>query len=194
MAFMPGEIIRLLRETWPNATMLAEELYAIFNTDKPIELTSPLQITNPRPGVPSLTIADGGFSDSVLINKSGLPGFSFPPLPGLPPYPAANPAGGFSVTITIGPGGVAASQGPTGGAQSPVPRPQSGGGGFPGKVVSGTGDTYEVDVYADGLASPPVRRTVTQLQIAPDETIPAGTWALVAQSGGGFVMQVPVWL
>jgi hypothetical protein len=65
---------------------------------------------------------------------------------------------------------------------------EGGGGGFYGEVVSGSGSTYTVDVEGVGNV------TVTQLQIDGDETIPAGTMALVVQVGENYFMQVPVWL
>ena len=66
---------------------------------------------------------------------------------------------------------------------------------YPGQVVSGTGATYSVQVYPEGLSNPSVVVSVAQLQIDAAETIPAGTWTMVTSlSDGTFVMQVPVWL
>jgi hypothetical protein len=70
-----------------------------------------------------------------------------------------------------------------------------GGGGIPGEVVSGSGDTYTVTIYPNGLLGTTENVTVTQLQIDAGETIPAGTWAIVTQMGDGeYAMVVPVWL
>jgi hypothetical protein len=62
-------------------------------------------------------------------------------------------------------------------------------------VVSGSGDTYQVTVYPNGLSGATETVEVTQLQIDAAETIPAGTWAMVTQlADGAYTMQVPVWL
>jgi len=59
----------------------------------------------------------------------------------------------------------------------------SGGGAsvFPAEVMGGSGETYTCNVYENGLQNDPVSVPVRQLQIAGAETIPAGTWALVAK-------------
>lgn len=44
MAFMPDLIQRLRREQWVDANELAEEFIAAFITDKPIRITSPVEI------------------------------------------------------------------------------------------------------------------------------------------------------
>ncbi len=65
---------------------------------------------------------------------------------------------------------------------------------MPGKVVSGTGALYEMDVYPAGVEAASVRVSAVQLQIDPFEEIPVGTWTLVVKSGANYYMQVPVWL
>ena len=52
---------------------------------------------------------------------------------------------------------------------------------IPGQVVSGTGATYQVAIYQQGLSGGSNLVEVTQLGIDPSETIPAGTWAMVTQ-------------
>ena len=64
---------------------------------------------------------------------------------------------------------------------------------YPGVVTGGSGTTYTMNVYINGLGSAATTVTVTQLQLTSG-TIPAGTWALVAYVNGGYYMQVPVWL
>jgi hypothetical protein len=66
----------------------------------------------------------------------------------------------------------------------------------PGKVLSGgPGATYQVQLYPNGPSGGAGDTvTCTQLQIDPNETIPAGTWAIVAKSNNAYYMQVPVWM
>lgn len=73
---------------------------------------------------------------------------------------------------------------------------------FPGVVTGGSGDTYTVSIYKNGLAQPPESVSVKQLQISAD-TVPTGTWALIAegkkvvppgQDDKEYTMQVPVWV
>jgi hypothetical protein len=66
-----------------------------------------------------------------------------------------------------------------------------GGGGLPGEVLSGTGSTYTVRITTEEGTEDV---TVTQLQIDPTETIPAGTKAIVAKVGEDYFMQVAVWI
>jgi hypothetical protein len=81
-------------------------------------------------------------------------------------------------------------------------QPMVGGGGgsaaatsFPGQIVSGSGNSYVVAIYALGLSQPPRNVNVTQLEIDPGDAIPAGSWATVSRAADGtFFMQVPVWL
>lgn len=70
-----------------------------------------------------------------------------------------------------------------------------GSGTFAAQITGGTGDTYTADVYINGRSKAPVTKTVKQLEIDDAETIPAGTWALVArQKDGEYLIQVAVWL
>lgn len=74
---------------------------------------------------------------------------------------------------------------------------------FPGKITSGTGDTYTVDIYENGLDGEATSVTVTQMQIDGDSEIPVDSWAAVLKntytnddgdSITEYTMQVPVWL
>ena len=65
----------------------------------------------------------------------------------------------------------------------------------PGQVQAKNADgTYSVILFDTNLTTFDRTVNVTQLQIDPDETIPAGTWVVVAEHKSGFIMQVPVWL
>jgi hypothetical protein len=79
-----------------------------------------------------------------------------------------------------------------------------GSGMIPGRVVEGSADTYSVDLYENGWSQEPTQRvTVQQLDIDPDDTVPAKTAVMVTfvttkDSEGNtmksYYMQVPVWL
>lgn len=67
---------------------------------------------------------------------------------------------------------------------------------FPGTVISGTEKTYVVQIDESGTgAGDLVNVEVEQLQLAEQQTIPAGTRTLVARSpDGSFYMQLAVFL
>lgn len=65
---------------------------------------------------------------------------------------------------------------------------------IPAVVTDGSGNSYTLDSYPQGLAAAPVAISATQLQIDPGAQIPAGTWCFVARVGGIWYMQVPVWI
>ena len=55
-------------------------------------------------------------------------------------------------------------------------------GGIPAKIVSGTNDTYVVDLYQNGVeANKTARVTAKCVQIATGETIPVATWVSVTK-------------
>lgn len=69
--------------------------------------------------------------------------------------------------------------------------------GLLGRVVSGEGDTYQVDLYPDGpdgeASAEPVE--VRILDIADDETLPADYWivGILQFADGSYIAKVPVW-
>ncbi len=84
-----------------------------------------------------------------------------------------------------------------------------GGGSFLGKVVSGSGDTYQVDLHGNGSGQPATATvTATVPQMAPSAVIPAGTWVgpvygfavaslnlnLGQPVSANYEFQCPVWL
>ncbi|MBX6314763.1 MAG: hypothetical protein IRY99_17880, partial [Isosphaeraceae bacterium] len=78
-----------------------------------------------------------------------------------------------------------------------IPRETERKGPFMGKVVSGSGDTYEVKLYPDGPDGAPDQETVTVTipMIADDEKIEADTWINpVFKFGDTYFCQVPVWM
>jgi hypothetical protein len=186
MGLFAKQSIRLLRERWNDATELAEEIYAILNNDEPLQIDGPVTINNNTSG-PGITINNGGPGNTggIQINRQPDPGINFPDLPPVPPTTAP------VVTIIYNGGNVTSGPDPNG--QQPVGG-GGGGGCFPGKILSGSGDTYSVAVYESGLAGEPKTRVVKQLQIDPAETIQENTWVMVGKVGNSFFMMVPVWL
>ena len=79
MGMLGEQAIRLLRDDWntlgPQA--LAEEIYAIFNSDEPVNITSPLTIApQGNVQVPPLTINNSNnFPTSIVINNPPFPQF-----------------------------------------------------------------------------------------------------------------------
>ena len=79
---------------------------------------------------------------------------------------------------------------------------------YPGRVVSGTGNLYVVDIFKEGLDIGAAEQvSAVQIQIGENETIPVGTgvmvskqtWATTDESGGSYLgtqytMQVAVWM
>jgi hypothetical protein len=181
MATLFDEINRLTRKKWKDAQELAEELVSIFKETMPITTNAPFTVKqrggkNGAPTEPAFSVqSESGDAALKITNQDGSSGtlratqkdgLTFTPnQKGTPAFPAAT-------------------------AQT-----SSGGGGIPGKVLSGSGSTYSVALYENGPASASTKTvTVTQLQIATGETIPAGTWAIVAKTKTVYSMQAAVWL
>lgn len=72
---------------------------------------------------------------------------------------------------------------------------------YPGVVTGGSGSTYTMNIYKNGLSGPTESVSVKQLQITGD-SVPTGTWALVAKGTKTvagvptpeYTMQIPIWL
>jgi hypothetical protein len=184
MGIFGDQALRLLREDWANPKMLADELFAIFTSTDPMTLTGPVTIDNTtnQPGLTVRNFGDG--NTSMQIQKQPLP-----PIPPLPPF-APIEFGPISIVDFLPDGTIQ----PLDAQGNPIII-ESGGGGFPGKVLSGgPGSTYKVNVYKKGINQAPISVTATQLQIDPGETIPAGSWCLVAFTNNAYYIQLPVWL
>lgn len=206
MGFMRDQADRLLRTKWKNANMLAEELYAMWTGDEPINIDSPVRITTDADtNEPSLTIRQFGQDDrSIQVERLQQPQLASSSVnfnvPGFDPADFLSNIGDFIVTIQYGDGTIETH--PNQDPQEPQVLPRKGtgerraggAGGIPGKVVSGSGDTYVMTLYPNGLSGDTETATVKQLQIASGSSIPADTWAVVSVSGDEYVMQVPVWL
>lgn len=194
MAFLKKQAARLMREADWTATELAEEIHSIFNSEEPFQVDGPVIINNTT-GADALTINNyNSQNNPVVINNYPDVPVDFPGFPPNPPYTPGN----TTIIIVNNDGLDRETDDPTTPAPptpDPFPTPDTGGGGgFPGRVISGSASTYQVAVYEDGLSLAPTTQTVTQLQIASDAVIPAGTWALVGKINDEYFMQVPVWL
>ncbi len=186
MGFLREQSLRLRRKRGWTADELSDEIFAIFNAEVPFDIDGPVTITN-NGNDPGLTIRQNGpYDGSIKITR-------YPDgpinLPGLPPFLPPG-LGDLTIQVIYADGRNEVTQGPPDGTQIVIVQQ----GAFPGKVLSGSGGTYEVAVYESGPSSDPVTRTVTQLQIQEDETIPADTWVMVGKVRGDYFMQVPVWL
>jgi hypothetical protein len=171
VGFLREQSTRLLREDGWSAQGLADELFAIFNAEVPFTIDGPVVIVN-TDNAPAITIDQAGPLDTVFeIRRPGIPSVQLPDIPPLT-LGGDDIPNGHPRDTRIGSDGFVVG----------------GGGGIPGVVVSGTGDTYQV-LLRDGRTV-----TVTQLQIDPTATIPAGSAAFVTLYQGAFVMLVPVWL
>src|SRR5262245_5417038 len=183
------QAIRLLRDSWKRTKDLAEELYAMFQDDIPLEHNAPITITT-RNSSPPLTIrnfGDGDFSIKI-IKEDGTPG------------------GGIGTDDDGNPVFKDPNGDPVPNPQDETPEEPGAGACIPGCVTAqASGQNYSVDLYENGPEQASTRNvTVRQLQIHADDTIPAGTWALVCRqlvtdevtgdTEEVFSMQVPIWL
>jgi hypothetical protein len=170
--------------------MLAQELYAMFQQDVPLEHSGPITLNSENP----LTIKRPDFSDGpALTFKRGDETWGFRFDGGKLVLYGPN----LNADLQEVTGNLTPSTGQTGTQQQDKKKddeqkPSSGS--FPGVITAGSGDTYTVSVYTDGLTLTPTEASVKQLSIDPAATIKAGTWVLVARSAGGeYTMQSPVW-
>jgi len=73
---------------------------------------------------------------------------------------------------------------------------------YPGEIISGSGDTYGVNVYKLGLSGEPEFKILKQLQIVGGVNIPINTWVIVMYNKwieddeikDEYTMQSPVWV
>lgn len=190
---------RLLREDASlTAPALAEELYAMFGPDVPIEHHGPITIYKSGENQPAITLRGFEPGDMVFnierpeepdiqmtFNNQG--GFN-------------GPSGSVFGPITINEAerqGVDPGQLPIKDTKDVKEIILAGGGtstagnAFPGLVLSGSGSSYQVLVTTSTGA---ITVTATQMQIASGQDIPADTAAIVVRTGNTYRLQVPVWL
>ncbi len=209
------ESMRLLRETWPNPTELAQELYAMFQDDISLTQKGPIKF-EPAPGVTPIQVTlPNGSNPGNIIQWQQQPSGGGPTLPapatggiqfssdgGTTYYSNYIDArvfeGGTYVTYNIA------------GDGSPnqnllLVKAQQSGGGIPGQVLSGGPGPgpYQVKIYPGGLSAPPQTVSATVLQIAADDTVPVNSWHPIlsvpnpSQQVGAppklYYFQPPVW-
>lgn len=173
--------IRLLREDpWPSAQALAEELYTMLSDEIGLEHKGPLTLLRPS-GYTGPMITFNGTEDDLPFIQFKRKGTVLGELNFTKEaLELADKDGKNEVRVAK----VNTLSTFTSGTQT-----------VPGKIISGIGDTYTVDLYPNGKnGSVGERVTVIQLQIDSAETIPADTWVSVMKTGSTYSMQVPVWL
>ncbi len=222
LPFFGTQAVRLLRESWDGqikadaktgiirpygATNLAEELFAMLDDKIPQTQVGPVAL-NPDPGTTPLTINNpvppvgSTPPDAIKINNG--------PITFKGPGSGITIPDGGTFNFTGGGFNIDGSIHLTNGDYLKDGIPIGGGGGtgttvFLGKVVSGTGDTYRVDIYGHGKDYDATAENVvvTIPEIDPDDEIPAGTWInpifrFTNTVDGGSVTtyqcQPPVWL
>ena len=179
------DAMRLRRTTWQDVNQLAQEIFAILDAARVDGLGGPLKINHDGKDAPiQLVMPQGTAAPAVTITIGDrtfeIPKFdtTFDPTSPPPPPP---PGGGGS-----------------GGGGSEFPDPESSGGTsgdtppnppqLPfttvGRVVSGSGGSYVVDLWlgdpGDGSGRPWSRLPATTLGIDTSETIPPLTWVNVS--------------
>ncbi len=214
LGFFGTQAVRLLRESWDGilhadpktgiirpigATNLAEELFAMLDDKVPQTQVGPVTL-NPDPGATALTINNPGPGDGIKMDGGDI---SFARGGGIN-LPEGSPLNitGDGLTIT---GSMNLNTGFY--LWNGVPLLPGGGGTttFLGKVVSGTGDTYRVDIYGHGSNHDATLEAVvvTIPEIDPDDEIPVGTWinpifkftnTVDGRSVTTYQCQPPVWL
>ncbi len=231
LPYFGEQAVRLLRESWDGilkadpktgiirptgATSLAEELFAMLDDKVPQTQVGPTTM-NPDPGTTPLTINNPGPGDGIKMNGGDI---SFARGGGIN-LPLGSPLNITGDGLTVD-GSMNLNKGFY--LWNGVPLLPGGGGGttvFLARVVSGSGDTYLVDVYGNGAdhattnpspaggavniknsdSGPPVTATVPQIH--PAETLPVGTWisalyqfsnVVDGQTAITFEFQPPVWL
>lgn len=201
MGIFAKQVLRLRRKKWTDINEFAEEVYTILNSDDPIEIDSPVIITNNTNNSP-LTIRNYGANDNAIniqrqetINNNFSNDFTDRRTYG--EYEYTNIYNNGTIETWSDDAGIdrELSDPPKKGTGDPVPSTQgAGGGGIPAKVVSGSGTTYIMQIYTDGTGEPFTTATVTQLQAFASSSFPAGTWTLVSLINGTYYMQLPIWL
>lgn len=170
---------RITRRRWDDVNDLAEELASALRSVR-VKINGPL----------SLNLSKG--QAAIQLNSEPDPEGSDVPL--IEEVSGGGSGRGSSVGIGANGALQPSSLGESFTGGSGVGGEGGGGGGIPCAIVSGSGDTYQVSLYEDGVAGG-VTQTVEaiQLQIDEAETIPAGTWTFASLVNEIYYIQVPVW-
>ncbi len=177
------QAIRLLRNVWTSTSDLAEELWSMFDDKLPLEHNGPLTIRKLNPNAPSLQILNTAGGDSLFVEGGTV---------------TVKDVDHFTVTqverIDIGELETVIY------IKGKVYPPEASAAGttvFLGKVISGTGNTYVVELYGKGSSQAATKTvTATVPQIADEEQIPPDTWigAVHQFDNGIYEFQPPVWI
>jgi hypothetical protein len=164
--------MRLLSKRWVDAVELSEELFAMMNDMIPLEQRAPVTFfMGDNATQPAITVLNSGDIPSIAFRqKDGTLSGGINNKGDL-----VDPKGNPKQTETARPSPAADLSGI-----------------YAGTVVSGTGDTYTVQLFNDDGSSKG-NFTVKQLKIDPAETIKPGERAIVGTRGTTFFMQVAVW-
>lgn len=193
MAIFGNASVRLLREDWPNPTALAQELFAIFNSDNVIDITSPVKITAQTPEAPLQVVnqtSDTAAGIQVVGNQvvqgstytSGeqlgfVPsGTTQSTVGGQNFVPGTNPVYTFpggQLTVTLSSSSTTSSANSQTGLSVSIRTNV-----FIGSVVSGDSQIYRVKLLG---SSSPGGTTVDVLfpELASTETLPVGSFAFI---------------
>lgn len=163
------EAIRLIREKWPNPTMLAEEIYSILMAQRPTLTNSPIIITNEGDQTP-LIIRNLGDAPLAIQITSKDP---------------TSPTGHKTVGID------------NDGNTTPAPTtetPTTGGSAVPGQVVSGSGTSYSVKLFENGTSVAFSQQVPVTVANIADGNLAAGDWIMVTLlSTGAYEGLATVW-
>ena len=175
------QAMRLLRTKWKQVNTFAQELYAMFQDDIPLEHSAPITINYAGPDAPLKL--DRGFSDGPVI---------------------AATSGGKDGGLRFGPDGTTTVYGDNivfeyledgEPVRTPVQdlgnkardeKPTSST--YPAQVVSGEARTYVMTVYTNGIGSTGTKVTATALGVADDAVLDVDSWHMVsavAYTAGG---------
>lgn len=199
---LQGDPIRVIREQWhgpQGAQRLSEELYTMFSASTPMTTDTPASLNQGSTDVPALTITNTIGGTTVSVNGGDI---TF--------------GGGGDITINAGPAGPGGGDITLGGSNLTLNIPPNnitidgqtlpnmiagggggggGGGGMLGRVTGGSGSSYTVAVYGNGISRAATATvTATVPQIAGGENVPSGTYVTVVHAGNEYNFQPPVWM
>lgn len=156
---------RLLREESWTADLLAQEMYAMFGPDVPLEHHGQITLVKPSNGSP-IVLKDVVDGDTII---------SVPSREG-----AVEDEDAVSLDVVAGSAATAVGSG----------RPMA----YQGTVLSGTHPTYSVRIYREGITADSEDVSVTQLSGKTGVAITAGAAAIVFEDvEGNYFMNIPVW-
>jgi hypothetical protein len=165
------QAMRLLREKWPNADLLAEELFAILTAERPTLTNGPIVINNESDQTPLIirNLGDAPFAIEIITSDP-------------------TKEDGFKNAKIDNDGNPVVDEEDEEEAE--------GGGSVPGQVVSGSGTSYSVQIYENGSGSASTQTvTVRVPNLADGEDLSEGDWLLVSLlANGTYEALATVWM